>query len=77
MTADPQEDAEPEQQAMAIKAIVEILCVINIEPVRETASYEDANFLSGRVFVGREIMKQIRRKIADMPNENEVKPSED
>ena len=70
MTANPKEDASPEQQALAIKVIVEMIALIDIEPVRETENDRDACFLSGRVFVGKEVYRQLRKPVGEMPSEN-------
>lgn len=73
MTADPQQNATPEQQAVAIKMIAEKIAIIDYEPYRESENDRDANFLSGRVFVGKEIYRQLRKLVGDKPSSGERK----
>jgi hypothetical protein len=70
LTADPKENASPEQQALAIKVITEMIALIDAEPVRETNNDRDACFLSGRVFVGKEVQRQRRINVGEMTSEN-------
>lgn len=65
MTADPEENAEPEQQAIAIKVICEKICLMDIQPIQFGAA-DETGFINGRVFVGKEIFRQRRRPIGEM-----------
>jgi hypothetical protein len=65
MTADPEENAEPEQQAIAIKVICEKICLMDIQPIQFGAP-DETGFINGRVFVGKEIFRQRRRPIGEM-----------
>lgn len=64
MTANPDENAEPEQQALAIRVIIEKLCLYDIQPI-QFGMPDETGFLNGRVFVGKEIFRQLRRKVAN------------
>lgn len=66
VTANPNENADQQQQALAIKIIIEMLALVDCEPVRETTSDRDACFLGGRVFVGKEIQRQLRVNVGEM-----------
>jgi hypothetical protein len=65
MCADPEENAEPEQQAIAIKVICEKICLMDIQPIQFGAP-DETGFINGRVFVGKEIFRQRRRPIGEM-----------
>ena len=65
MCFDEKENANPEQQAIAIKTIISKLCVYDIQTY-QAGSFDETAFLNGRVFVGKEIFRQCRRKIGEM-----------
>jgi hypothetical protein len=69
MTADPEENAEPEQQAIAIKVIVEKICLMDIQPIQFGAP-DETGFINGRVFVGKEIFRQRRRSVGEEDAQN-------
>jgi hypothetical protein len=69
MTADPEENAEPEQQAIAIKVICEKICLMDIQAIQFGAP-DETGFINGRVFVGKEIFRQRRRKVGEEDAEN-------
>ncbi len=64
MTANPEETASPEEQALAIRVIIEKLCLYDIQPI-QFGSPDETGFLNGRVFVGKEIFRQLRRKVGN------------
>lgn len=65
MCSNPQENAEPAQQALAIKAIVEKICIVDVQPI-QFGSPDETGFLNGRVFCGKEILRTNRRNVGDM-----------
>lgn len=65
MTANPEENAEPGQQALAIKVIIEKLCLYDVQCI-QFGSPDETGFLNGRVFVGKEIFRQQRKNVGDM-----------
>jgi hypothetical protein len=65
MTANPEENANQEQQAIAIKVICEKLCLMDIQ-CYQLGSFDETAFLNGRVFVAKEIFRQRRLSIGEM-----------
>jgi hypothetical protein len=65
MTANPEENADPAQQAIAIKVICEKICVMDIQPY-QIGAFDETAFLNGRVFVAKEIFRQRRQSIGEM-----------
>jgi len=70
MTANPDENAEPEQQAIAIKVICEKLCLMDVQAYQRGA-FDETAFLNGRVFVAKEIFRQRRLSIGEMDQQQE------
>lgn len=64
MTANPKENAEPEQQALAIKVIIEKICLYDVQCI-QFGKPDETGFLNGRVFVGKEIFRQQRENVGD------------
>lgn len=69
MTANPDENADPAQQALAIKVICEKLCLMDVQ-CYQAGSFDETAFLNGRVFVGKEIFRQRRKSVGDITSEN-------
>lgn len=65
MCADPEENANPEQQAIAIKVICEKICLMDIQAIQFGAP-DETGFINGRVFVGKEIFRQRRKTVGEM-----------
>jgi hypothetical protein len=65
MCFDEKENAEPEQQAIAIRAIIGKICLYDIQAY-QVGSFDETAFLNGRVFVGKEILRQCRAPIGEM-----------
>lgn len=70
MCANPDENANPEQQAIAIKVICEKLCLMDIQPIQFGAA-DETGFLNGRVFVAKEIFRQRRRSVGQLDGEQQ------
>ncbi len=70
VVADPNENANQEQQALAIKVIIEKICLYDVQPIQFGAP-DETGFLNGRVFVGKEIFRQRRKNVGELPSENE------
>jgi hypothetical protein len=69
VTADPNENADPAQQALAIKTIIEKICLYDVTAY-QAGSFDETAFLSGRVFVGKQIFIQRRKNVGEIPSEN-------
>ncbi len=65
MCFDEKENASPEQQAIAMRTIIGKLCVLDIQTY-QAGSFDETAFLNGRVFVGKEILRQCRHPIGEM-----------
>ena len=72
MCADPEENANQEQQAIAIKTIISKICVYDIQAY-QAGSFDETAFLNGRVFVGKEIFRQCRKPIGEMDAQQQEK----
>lgn len=70
MCFDEKENANAEQQVIAIKAIISKLCVFDIQTY-QVGSFDETAFLNGRVFVGKEILRQCRATIGDMDQQQQ------
>ena len=70
MCYDPKENANQEQQVIAITAIIGKLCVSDIQ-CYQVGSFDETAFLNGRVFVGKEILRQCRLSIGEMDKQQE------
>jgi hypothetical protein len=65
VTADPNENATPEQQAIAIEVICSKICLMDIQTYQRR-SFDETAFLNGRVFVAKEIFRQRRKPIGEL-----------
>lgn len=72
MCFDENENANPEQQAIAIKAIISKICVYDIQ-CYQAGSFDETAFLNGRVFVGKEIFRQLRQPVGDLDAQQQEK----
>ena len=72
MCYDEKENANPEQQVIAIKAIIGKLCLYDVQAY-QVGSFDETAFLNGRVFVGKEILRQCRAKVGDMDKQQQEK----
>ena len=72
MCADPEENANQEQQAIAIKTIISKICVYDIQ-CYQVGAFDETAFLNGRVFVGKEIFRQCRLPIGEMDAQQQEK----
>lgn len=70
LTADPKENASPEQQAIAIKLIKDNFCNMDALQYME-GSFDGTAFLNGRDFVGRSIEQILNINISELPSEND------
>jgi predicted component of type VI protein secretion system len=70
VVADPNENADPKQQALAIKVIIEKLCLFDVTAY-QAGSFDETAFLNGRVFVGKQIFIQRRKNVGELPSEND------
>ncbi len=70
VTADPNENADKDQQALAIKVICEKLCLVDITAY-QAGSFDETAFLNGRVFVAKQIFIQRRKNVGELPSEND------
>lgn len=68
-TADPNANAEPAQQAMAIRVIQEKLCNSDSLPYVE-GKPDSTAFLNGRLFVSRGIEQIKTLNISELPSES-------
>lgn len=72
LCADPEENANPEQQAIAIKVICEKICLMDVQPI-QFGKPDETGFLNGRVFVGKEIYRQRRVAIGEADQQQQEK----
>lgn len=70
MCFDEKENAEPEQQAIAIRAIIGKICLFDVQ-CYQIGSFDETAFLNGRVFVGKEILRQCRQPIGEMDQQQQ------
>lgn len=72
MCFDEKENANPEQQVIAIKAIIGKLCLYDMLAY-QVGSFDETAFLNGRIFVGKEILRQCRQPIGEMDAQQQEK----
>jgi len=65
MCYDETETANAEQQVIAIKAIIGKLCMFDVQAY-QPGSFDETAFLNGRVFVGKEILRQCRQPVGEL-----------
>lgn len=66
--ANPDENADPAQQALAIKVICEKICMMDVQAY-QIGSFDETSFLNGRVFVAKEIFRQRRKNVGELPSD--------
>jgi hypothetical protein len=72
MCFDEKENANPEQQTIAIKAIIGKLCLYDMLAY-QVGAFDETAFLNGRIFVGKEILRQCRVPIGEMDQQQKEK----
>ena len=72
MCLDEKENANPEQQAIAIKTIIGKICLYDVQ-CYQIGSFDETAFLNGRVFVGKEILRQCRQSIGVLDQQEQEK----
>jgi hypothetical protein len=72
MCFDEKENANPEQQAIAMRTIIGKICLSDIQ-CYQAGSFDQTAFLNGRVFVGKEILRQCRQSIGEMDAQQQEK----
>jgi hypothetical protein len=65
MCFDEKENANPEQQTIAMKAIIGKLCLYDMLAY-QVGAFDETAFLNGRIFVGKEILRQCRQPIGEL-----------
>ncbi len=72
MCFDEKENANPEQQAIAIKTIIGKICMYDVQ-CYQIGSFDETAFLNGRVFIGKEILRQCRQSIGTLDQQEKEK----
>lgn len=70
MCFDEKENANPEQQVIAIKAVIGKLCLYDMLAY-QVGSFDETAFLNGRIFVGKEILRQCRQPIGELDEQQQ------
>lgn len=70
MCFDEKETANAEQQTIAIKAIIGKLCLYDMLAY-QVGAFDETAFLNGRIFVGKEILRQCRQPIGELDEQQQ------